>query len=370
MAAYISTAHDKVVMQLKPASKTKGEEIYKLIKTQYNSDIATGNAAAGLWMLGRAELAIYVMGKACGDNPQNTDNLNNYASMLSMSGGEQLSIPLLNYVNNQFPKNSTVLNNIGQAWFGLGDIDKANSYLDSAIRLYAYHPQANYTKSFIEESKGHTTAATEAAIRSMKKGFSPKKHDRLNKLGYKLKSNDLNWNRPLPADALGLEKFKWPEYPQNVAQSEILEKEWDVFGAVCEDELNALRDQQETLEAEMMAANQKRTTQIMQGILVNPLPALAPMAAVKLKYLLDGKDGQLTHSYQEKLAAIENAYLKMEEDDNKLSAQLAVIRENYKDKFGEGKPNPFDAACKDENAALKGFWLHPTCVWSKPTVTT
>ena len=41
MAAFLLTTHSKVTMQLKIASKTKGEEIYKLIKVQYNSDVAT-----------------------------------------------------------------------------------------------------------------------------------------------------------------------------------------------------------------------------------------------------------------------------------------------------------------------------------------
>ncbi|HTE26460.1 tetratricopeptide repeat protein [Flavitalea sp.] len=359
MAAFILTAHGKVFMQLKPASKTKGEEVYKLIKAQYNSDVATGNTAAGLWMMGKAELALYVMGKACQDNPQNTDNLNNYASMLSMSGGEQLSIPILNYVNRQFPKNSTVLNNIGQAWFGLGDIDKANAYLDSGIRLYAYHPQANYTKSFIEESKGNKAAAIETAKRSVKKGYTLKKEDRLNKLGYKLKSDDLNWNRPMPADVLGLEKFRWPDYPQDVALSELLEKEWSVFKAACQDEMNALRGQQTKLEAEMTAANQKRLTQLLQagqkGKWVDPFPPLAPMAMVKLKYLVDGKDGQLANSYQQKVVALGNVYLNTEQAEKNLSQRLVSVREKYEDKFGEGKPNPFKDACKDENDALNIF---------------
>lgn len=80
-------------------------------------------------MMGKVEFALYIMGKACIDDPSNTDNRNNYAAMLSMCGAPQLAIPLLNSLNQRFPKNSTVLNNIGQAWFGLGDIDKANAYL-------------------------------------------------------------------------------------------------------------------------------------------------------------------------------------------------------------------------------------------------
>lgn len=359
MAPYLLAAHNKVIPLLKPASKTKGEEIYKQIKAQYNSDVATGNTAAGLWMMGKAELALYVMGKACLENPTNTDNLNNYASMLSMSGAEQLSVPVLNYLNKRFPKNSTVLNNIGQAWFGLGDIDKANSYLDSAIRLCAFHPQANYTKSFIEESKDHKAAAIDAAKRSIKKGYSNKKEDQLNNLGYKLKNDDINWNQPMPADALGLEKFKWPEYPMNVMQSEVLEKEWDNFKQVCQQELDRLTSQQNTLEEKMIAANQKRMQQVMQasqkGVLISPMPLLAPKAVIKLKYLIDGKDGHLAFNYQKKTEAILNAVKQTDEFEDKLSTAEKAIALKYEDAFGEGKSNPFAAACSDENNARNVF---------------
>jgi hypothetical protein len=359
LGAFVSSAHGKVVTQLKPASKTKGEEIYKTIKGQYNSDVATGNAAAGLWMLGKAELALYVMGKACIDNPANTDNLNNYASMLSMSGAEHLSVPMLAYVNKRFPKNSTVLNNLGQAWFGLGEIDKANNYLDSAIRLYAYHPQANYTKSFIEESKNNKAAAIESAKRSIKKAYTEKKEDRLRKLGYKLKGSDLDWNRPMPADALGLEKFKWPAYPQSVEESASLEKEWNAFKAKCQEETDALRAQQKKLEAEMVAIGQKRNKQLLEarakGLMVNPMPPLAPVAMVKLKYLIEGKDGHLATTYQQKGEKMARTYIEVGQLESKLSEQLEALQKKYEDEFGEGKANPFDAACKDESGVKNTF---------------
>lgn len=361
LAAFVSATHSKVVSQLKPASKIKGEEIYRSIKTQYNSSAATGNSAVGLWMMGKAELALYVMGKACIDSPANTDNLNNYASMLSMSGAEQLSLPLLNYVNKRFPKNSTVLNNIGQAWFGLGDIDKATAYLDSVVRIFAYHPQASYTKSFIEESKDHQAAALEAAKRSIKNGYSQKKEDRLNKLGYKLKSNDLTWDQPMPSDVLGLEKFKWPAYPKNVSESEVLEKEWNAFRDMCQQEITTLKAQQKKLEDAFVAASQKRTNELLQagqkGLWVSPLPPLAAKAMIKLKYLVDDNDGHLAASYQKKWDALTNAYGQAEALEEKLSAQLVALQKKYEDQFGEGKPNPFNAACNDENN-LKNNFLH------------
>jgi len=46
LPAYLSANHNNVITLLKPEAKTKGEEIYKLIKTKYNSPIVTGNVAA------------------------------------------------------------------------------------------------------------------------------------------------------------------------------------------------------------------------------------------------------------------------------------------------------------------------------------
>jgi hypothetical protein len=359
LGAFVSSTHDKVVTRLKPSAKATGEEIYKAIKSQYNSSAATGNTAASLFMIGKFEIALYVMGKACIDGPTNTDNLNNYASMLSMSGAEQLSVPLLNYLNRRYPKNSTVLNNLGQAWFGLGEIDKANSYLDSAIRLCAYHPQANYTKSFIEESKDHSTAAVDAAKKSIRKSYAMKKEERLNKLGYKLKDKDLIWDKPMPADALGLEKFKWPRYPMNVLESEALEKEWNAFKATCNQEITALESQQKKLEQDMVAINQKRTQHLIsssqKGLWVDPVPRSAPKAFIKLKYLIDGKDGQLAHAYQQKTEKLSNAYLAAGTMEGKLRMDLNNLEKKYEDAFGEGKANPFEAVCKEENNLKNAF---------------
>ena len=172
--------------------------------------------------------------KPCKADPANAINLNNYASFLTMCGAEQIALPILNNLNKRYPKNSSILNNITQAWLGLGDIQRAEKYADSTIRIYAYHPQANMAKCLIEESKGNIPAAIAAAKKAISKSYSTEKENKLKKLGYDLKSDDINWNRPMPQDALGLTKFTWPEYPLNVEQNKLLVKEWNDFKNECE----------------------------------------------------------------------------------------------------------------------------------------
>lgn len=349
MPSYLTTAHSSVVAQLKSASKTKGEEIYQLIKSQNNSPIATGNTAASLWMLGKAELALYVMGKACLDNPTNTDNLNNYASMLSMSGAEQLSIPMFERINRQFPKNSTVLNNLGQAWFGLGDIDKATKYLDSTIRIYAYHPQANFTKSFIEESKGNTPAAVECMRKSIKHAYSKEKEDRLRKMGHELKGKDLRFPFKPNPNPLNLSSFKHPDFPSSVDESIVLEKLWKKFKEDCAEQSQILSGRLAQAEQVMMKANDQRVKENMaivnnsmnSGYVTGSLelvPFHSPKALLKLNEITDGNDGyafRVTKALKDVTAhMLSNAPLK-----EKYEEQIEILTKADLEQTGEGLPN-------------------------------
>ncbi len=214
VATYLSSTNANVALKLDVAKKSQAEQAWQQAKTSYQSSRALGNAAVSFFMMGYPDIALYMMGKACLEDPANTDNLNNYASMLSMCGGEQMAIPLLNSLNKKFPKNSTILNNLGQAWFGLGDIDKATKYLDTVIRMYRYHPQANHTQSIIDESKGQSGEAVEHMIGSIKHAYTKEKEDRLRKLGHKLSSKDMDWPFKKKADPLAFGSFKRPPYPK------------------------------------------------------------------------------------------------------------------------------------------------------------
>lgn len=359
LPTFLSATYANVSALLKPLSRSKGEELFQLLKTEHNSIAEIGNTAAGLWMMGRAELALYVIGKACLADPSNTDNLNNYAAMLSMSGAEQLAIPILDNLNKRFPDNSTILNNIGQAWFGLGDIDEADKYLDKTIRICAAHPQANFTKSFTQESKGNKQGAVEAALTSIKAGYSQEKESRLSKLGYDLKSDDVNWDKPMPQDPLGLEKFIWPAFPMSAETSKGLENEWDAFRESCAAEMTKLESQEADLVEVANTVGQMRTTQLLEasskGQAGSQFPPLAPKAFVKLKYLVDDTDGHITFSYSKKTEAILQANNELDYLEKAYSDQIKALYEMYGKRFGEGKENPFKEACKDFNGAISNY---------------
>jgi len=343
LTAYLLATHNQVFTQLRPVAKTKGEELYHSIKTKNNSARATGNSAVGLWMMGKVEFALYIMGKACIDDPSNTDNRNNYAAMLSMCGAPQLAIPLLNSLNQRFPKNSTVLNNIGQAWFGLGDIDKANAYLDSTTRLFPGHSQANSTKSAIEESKGNTAAAIAAMKTSIKQAYSEDKQDKLSQLGYEFDEKDINLPFKPKPDPLGLEKFITPAIPKTVEESIILKNEWKKFTELCETRIHILEPLHAQAQFAATAATKKRDAEFMNanktGEKLQHMPVFAQRATLKLKATLTDADGTMQQKIDKLIQKLKDYDASKASLKKEFAKGIANLNKEESKQDGEGKAN-------------------------------
>lgn len=356
MSAYINKTQLAVLQKLAPADKTKGAEIYQQTKS-LNKSVA--NTAVGLWIDGKPILALYIIGEECKANPANAINLNNYAAFLSMCGAEQIALPILNNLNKRYPKNSSILNNITQAWLGLGDIVRARKYADSTVRIYAYHPQANMAICLIEESKGNIAAAIAAAKKAISKAYSNEKENKLKKLGYNLKSEDINWDRPMPQDAMGLGKFKWPEYPLDVEQNKPSEKEWNDFINECQQKIDELKIKQEQAEQEYVKQAGLRTQHVLQasqnGQYAQLIPGYAAKAIKKLGPGVNDVNGNMSFVFANELEPVTRALLAAGDHQNILDEKQAALDKKYEDQVGEGKANPLEAICKDENAIRTEF---------------
>ena len=241
MAGYLAAIQKKIAEQLTPDVKSTGDKVINYIQLNAKNSSEAGNIADAIWIASKPTLALYVMGKICADDPRNTDNLNNYSAMLSMHNAQHLAIPILNNLNKKFPGNSTLLNNLGQAWFGLGEISKAEKYLDSAIRIYAYHPQANITKAAIEENRGNIAKAVEAIKKSIKHAYTNEKEDMLRKHGYNITLKDLRVPFKPGPDPLGLSGFRRPDYPISISELKSLKPIWENFNNDCDSRLAQLQ---------------------------------------------------------------------------------------------------------------------------------
>jgi Tfp pilus assembly protein PilF len=356
ISGYINKTHVAVLEELSANAKSKALEVLQQAN-KLKSSVA--NTAVGLWIDGKPTIALYLMGEACKADPSNAVSLNNYAAFLTMAGAPQLALPILMNLNNRYPKNSSILNNITQAWLGLGDIPRAEKYADSTIRIYASHPQANMAKSSIEESKGNIPAAIAAAKMAIRKSYSSEKENRLKKLGYELKDKDLDWDRPMPKDAMGLGRFKWPEAPLDVEQNKSLELEWKMFKQDCEQELAKLKAKQQQAEQVVIDVNKKRMAYVLsegqKGHYVQLVPGYAAKAVKKLGPTINDINGNNSFVFANELKSVTTALTKVGEYDNLLSQKQQMLDKRYENQIGEGRANPFEAICKDENEIRSEF---------------
>ncbi|MCU0336128.1 MAG: hypothetical protein MUF62_13990, partial [Chitinophagaceae bacterium] len=301
LPAFVGRLHQAVQGRLPAAAAAQVRQVLNTLKAYGANASETGKAAVGLWLSGRPEMAVLLAGEACLADASLAENINNYAAMLNMMGAQQLAVPLLQCINQQYPGNATILANIGQAWYGMGDIKKADRYLDSAIRRFPKHSQANYTKSKIQEQKGDKAGAAESLKRSMETGYTDEKANDYRRLGY-TDNGDVSWPLHIPQDPLGFHKFNWPAFPVSVEESDRLAKEWADFWQQMEtlsDEYR-VRSEQLTKQAQEAGASklQKDFKAFMSGADIMTDGPLSARAARKLSYLLDDKDGGLFYQIQ------------------------------------------------------------------------
>lgn len=347
IGAYILSIQNKTINLLKPEVKILCDKIYSYIKSNSRNSGEAGNIAAALWIAGKPELSFYVLGKVCIDDPVNTDNTSNYASMLNMLGAQHLAIPILNNLNAKYPNNSTLLNNLGQAWFGLGEISKAEKYLDSVIRIYAYHPQANLTKAAIEEHRGNMEKAREAVKRSIQHSYSKEKEEKLSRLGYKITDKDFRLPVRTKADPMNLGSSQAPGFPKSVDECIQAEKEWKNFYDQIDEKIGELKQQKVRATEFAMKGQQQRMNAdmaLINAAIANPgkkgnlqsVPMYADRAAKKLK--------PHTDLYTTKLEALMKKAADFAKGEGKnlkdaYDQLMAKLAKEDADQTGEGRPN-------------------------------
>lgn len=152
-----------------PAEKVKAAQA---IISQLNKDAAqiAGTGLLAWYKNAPSEAALLIVYAASQSPDDNT--LNNCGAILNLCGLEEKAIPVLKYALANQPANSTLLNNIGQAYTGLGDPDTAMYYLMGCIRQSANHPEACATVAYIEYEKGNIEKAQQYAEQSIKGGYS------------------------------------------------------------------------------------------------------------------------------------------------------------------------------------------------------
>jgi Tfp pilus assembly protein PilF len=229
LKAYVETLQPKLAQALSAAARQRAQAIERALRQQ-GGDVAAKLAATanGLAAWGAWPEATYLIGKAAQARGSAQD-LNNLAALLTMHKAGHAALPILITLDARYPNNATVLNNLGQAWFELGELKEAERALTLALARAPNHPQANVTQSRIEQARGDRAAAQASMRKAIAGGYSEGKERRLNKLGGKLAPGELRWTMKLPSDALGLSKFTTPPYPRSLAELPAALTAWAAF---------------------------------------------------------------------------------------------------------------------------------------------
>ncbi len=208
-----------------------------LLRTSYATDITAipentirrSGTSIAFWANGQPYESVLTALKASELNPDNTALLNNSAGILTSSGLAVNAVPLLQYANQQQPGNNMIENNLGQAYFSLGDMKKAEQYLLQCISHGKYYPDANLALAYIYNKKGNTAAAIAFAENSLRGAYSTDAHVFLLKLKPKARLMDYirhRYKQPL--------YFNFHKYPLlrpclKVEDAPVLKPQYDAY---------------------------------------------------------------------------------------------------------------------------------------------
>jgi hypothetical protein len=132
---------------------------------------------------------------------------------------------------------------------GLGEFKTAEKYADSCIKFFPGNAaQAHYVKSVVKESEGNRQGAIEELKKSIGESYSSEKANLLKKMGGELNASD--YKKTLPADALGLSKFGFPELPKSCEVAVNATQEWDAYNKNIEAAIEEQKNKTERLKKE------------------------------------------------------------------------------------------------------------------------
>lgn len=154
-------------------------------------------------------------------DPDEINLMNNLAAMLNLCGVEQKSIPILQYCLQKVPNSSILLNNIGQAYLGLGDLQKAGNFLDQCLAIDALNVEANHSKGMLHYYKKEYDAAMSYFEKELSVAMRRSTIAMAYKMGKKFNLRKLaagrnrNPNQKDFFEEITLGKFSLPDFPSS-----------------------------------------------------------------------------------------------------------------------------------------------------------
>lgn len=178
-------------------------------------------------------------------DPDEINSLNNLASMLTMCGVEQKAISLLMYGLEKVPNSSTLLNNIGQAYLGLGDMQIAMKYFNQCLAIDELNPEANHSMGMIHYYKKEYDQAMQYFEKELSVSLRRSTLAMAYKMGKKFNVGALARNRNKYKGAgekdyfeeITLGKFSLPTFPASTKELAARKNELQTYAASVQAEM-------------------------------------------------------------------------------------------------------------------------------------
>ncbi|NCU03205.1 MAG: hypothetical protein GXC73_04390 [Chitinophagaceae bacterium] len=148
------------LIQLSDMLRTTKQQIEAVVKPtviQEVKKIVTGQTAEALqqsaigeFYADRPEQSLLIAIEAALKDVNDQTGWNNVAAIMNMTGLQHKAIPILMNQLQSDPNNSMLLNNMGQAYLGLGDIGLAELFLKQCLQHDPLNPEANRSMGMIK----------------------------------------------------------------------------------------------------------------------------------------------------------------------------------------------------------------------------
>ncbi len=195
---YVTDLHTQIASALKPEIKKKTDGYVKQKKLTQTKAIS--NAALAAWLQKTPTASLYLYSMAVVSNLSDGLAANNFSAFLIMGGLPEKSIPVLEYWNKQKPGEATLLANLGNAYYRLGDVKNAMKFLQQCVQKDSLHPTANKLLCIMYLKKGDVKKAEEHAKKSITKSYDEEVVTILRQLNNKIKVGEIMSRFPaLPA---------------------------------------------------------------------------------------------------------------------------------------------------------------------------
>ncbi len=168
LTTFLTAIYTELKKKLPVEKVNAAQKIITALKGDPEKLAITGVTA---WYQNAPSDALLLLTYAASKSPDD-HTLNNCGAIFNLCGLEDKAIPVLKYVLAHQPDNSTVLNNIGQAYAGLGELDTAMHYLMACRTVNPSHPEACATAAYIEAERGNTAEAVKLMSEALKTGYS------------------------------------------------------------------------------------------------------------------------------------------------------------------------------------------------------